>query len=243
LALAVICILLSGCHSSGVNVGPPIEFSKVRPSNAGGPDKLDTIEGRVNGAQPRQRIVLFAKGGVWWVQPFVNDPLTKIQSDSTWKNSTHLGTEYAALLVEPGYVPPATMDALPPEGRGVVAVAVTKGKDSPAPKTLQFSGYEWKVRDNSSDRAGSSNPYDPANAWTDENGFLHLRIAGAPGRWTCAEVSLTRSLEYGSYLFVVRETSHLEPPGLEEANRCKSSALFTCGFGLHGFPGIPVALD
>jgi hypothetical protein len=49
------------------------------------------------------------------------------------------------------------------------------------------------------------------NAWTDANGLLHLRIAKRAGQWTCAEVHLTRSLGYGSYLFVVRDTSHLEP--------------------------------
>jgi signal transduction histidine kinase len=61
------------------------------------------------------------------VQPFVDQPFTSIGQDSTWKNSTHAGTEYAALLVEPGFQPPATADALPPIGGGVVAVAVTKG--------------------------------------------------------------------------------------------------------------------
>jgi hypothetical protein len=211
LALMVICILLSACRSSGEAVRPSIEFSKLPPLSEGGPDKLDTIEGRVNGARPGQRIVLFAKGGIWWVQPFVDNPFTMIQPDSTWKSPTHLGTGYAALLVEPGYVPPATMDALPTEGHGVVAIAVTKVEDPVAPKTIQFSGYEWTVRNTSSNRGGSSNPYDPTNAWTDENGFLHLRIAGEPGKRTCAEVSLTRSLGYGSYIFVVHDTSHLEP--------------------------------
>jgi hypothetical protein len=211
LALMAICILLSACRSSGNAARPSIEFTRLPPLAEGGPDKLDTIEGRVNGARPGQRIVLFARGGIWWVQPFVDNPYTIIQPDSTWKSSTHLGTEYAALLVEPGYVPPATMDALPTEGRDVTAIAVTKGIDPATPKTLQFSGYEWKMRNTSSNRGGSTNTYDPANAWTDENGFLHLRIAGAPGKWTCAEVSLTRSLGYGSYIFVVRDTSHLEP--------------------------------
>ena len=55
------------------------------------------------------------------------------------------------------------------------------------------------------------NHYDPANAWTDAGGALHLRIAGQPGNWTCAEVALTRSFGYGTYSFVVRDTSHLEP--------------------------------
>jgi hypothetical protein len=207
----VICILLSACRSSGDAVKPSVEFTKLPPLAEGGPDKLGTIEGRVSGARPGQRIVLFARGGMWWVQPFADNPYTIIQPDSTWKSATHLGTQYAALLVEPGYVPPATMDALPAEGRGVTAITVSKSLELAAPRTLQFSGYEWTVRNNSSNRGGSTNPYDPANAWTDENGFLHLRIAGAPGKWTCAEVSLTRSLGYGSYIFVVRDTSHLEP--------------------------------
>jgi len=40
---------------------------------------------------------------------------------------------------------------------------------------------------------------------------MHLRIAKVSGKWTCAEVTLTRSLGYGTYSFMVRDTSHLEP--------------------------------
>jgi hypothetical protein len=53
--------------------------------------------------------------------------------------------------------------------------------------------------------------YDPSNAWTDESGALHLRIAKRADKWTCAEVTLKRSFGYGSYSFVVRDTSQLEP--------------------------------
>jgi len=38
-----------------------------------------------------------------------------------------LGTEYAALLVEPGYVPPNVTDALPQPGNGVVVVKIVPG--------------------------------------------------------------------------------------------------------------------
>jgi hypothetical protein len=38
-----------------------------------------------------------------------------------------------------------------------------------------------------------------------------MRIAKQSGQWTCAEVTLIRSLGYGSYSFTVRDTSHLEP--------------------------------
>jgi hypothetical protein len=203
----------AACRSGQSNIRPVIEFTKLPEAGEGGPDKLDTIEGKVSGAHPGQQIVLFARSEVWWVQPIANDPFTSLQADSTWKNWTHLGTEYAALLVEPGYRPPAILESLPKEGNGVIAVATAQGGSSPgaATKTLQFSGYEWEVRHLTSDRGGTRNHFEPANAWTDERGFLHLRIARNAGEWSCAEVKLTRSLGYGSYLFRVRETAHMEP--------------------------------
>lgn len=79
-------------------------------------------------ARPGQKIVLFARWGPWWVQPLANQPFTTIQPDSTWRNSTHYGTDYAALLVDPEYQPTPTMDALPSQGAGVIAVKVTKGR-------------------------------------------------------------------------------------------------------------------
>jgi hypothetical protein len=75
---------------------------------------------------------------------------------------------------------------------------------------LTFSGYEWEIRQTPSDRGGA-NDYDPANAWTDADGALHLKVTRRDGRWTSAEVALTRSLGYGTYLFVVRDTSHIDP--------------------------------
>jgi signal transduction histidine kinase len=107
---------------------PSIEFRKVPLVDEGGAGKIDDIEGRVIGARAGQQIVLYARSGDWYVQPFTDRSFTKIQPDSTWKNSTHLGTEYAALLVEPGYRPPARVDALPFPGGGVVAVKVVSGE-------------------------------------------------------------------------------------------------------------------
>jgi hypothetical protein len=123
-----------------------------------------------------------------------------------------VGTEYAALLVEPGYRPARTISVLPTVGGGVVAVASAKdGSSGPSiSKTLFFSGYEWRIRDAPSDRGGH-NTYDPNNAWTDPQGALHLHIAKVSDQWTCTEVTLTRTLGYGTYSFVVRDTSHLEP--------------------------------
>lgn len=206
-------VLLGGCRSRQDAPGPSIKFTKVPPAHEGGPDRANMIEGHVVGAHSGQQIVLYAKSGQWWVQPLVNRPFTKIQADSKWSNSTHLGTEYAALLVEPGYRPADTMDSLPTRGGAVVAVASVKG-EAPAPevvKTVHFSGYEWKVRTAASNRGGGITYYEPENVWKDDGGALHLRIANKSGKWTCAEVNLTRSLGYGLYRFVVRDSSRLEP--------------------------------
>ncbi len=211
--LVFICMLVNGCHSRSGASSPFIEFTRIPPAAEGGPDKLDIIEGRVIGGVPGQQIVLYAKSGTWWVQPLVSETFTKIQPNSKWINSIHLGTEYAAVLVEPGYHPPTTMSVLPTPGGGVVAVAIAKGAGpgSPVSKTLSFSGYEWRIRDTPSDRGGM-NLYDASNAWTDSDGALHLRIAKQAGHWTCAEVTLTRSFGYGTYSIVVQDTSHLESP-------------------------------
>jgi len=122
------CILVSDCRSRQTDVTPRIEFSKVPLLDEGGTGKIAVIEGRVTGARPGQRIVLYARSGTWYVQPFIDQPFTKIQPDSTWRNSTHLGTEYAALLVEPEYLPPSRVDVLPEKSASIVAMAIAQGE-------------------------------------------------------------------------------------------------------------------
>lgn len=213
LALGICLHWFVGCVTRQAANKPSIEFSVIPPASEGGPDRREPVAGRVIGARAGQRIVLFAKAGVWWVQPTRAEPFTTIQPDSTWNNSIHLGTEYAALLVEPGYRPPPTMEALPSQGGDIVAVKTVAGEKGPqgVAKTIQFGGYEWQVRNVSSERGGRTNSYSNANAWTDASGFLHLRITQTAGEWTCAEVKLSRSLGYGTYRFVVRDISQLEP--------------------------------
>ena len=125
--MLVACVIASGCRPPRETVQPSIAFITVPDAAGGGPERLATIRGRVTGARAGQRIVLFARAGVWWVQPLTAEPFTEIQPDSTWTNRIHLGTEYAALLVEPDYRPAATLDALPKTGGPVIAVATVEG--------------------------------------------------------------------------------------------------------------------
>ncbi len=156
--LVIVCVLLSACHPQRENSGPRIEFTKVPRAGEGNPYQVALIEGRVFDARPGQQIVLFARSGAWWVQPLTDQPYTKIQPDSTWRNSTHPGTQYAALLVDPGYHPPAITIVLPSAGGAVTAVAVVQGKPffwqtwwfrcsvGLALLALAFRAYRWRVR-------------------------------------------------------------------------------------------------
>lgn len=205
---------LQGCHSQKSGDGPSIEFTKIPPAAQGGRERIDTIAGRVRNARAGQRIVIYAHSGTWWVQPWPDDPLIPIQPDSTFSTETHLGFEYAALLVDPEYRPPATVDLAPTQGGLVALVTIVKGSGTPqfAPTgSLKFSGYDWSVRTIASDKGGTNNLYDPENAWTDNSGALHLQINKKSSRWSCAEIFLKRSLGYGTYVVTVRDISHLEP--------------------------------
>ncbi|HKB13656.1 MAG TPA: hypothetical protein VKD69_23475 [Vicinamibacterales bacterium] len=213
-ASSIVCLLAMSCGSPRSAVTPSIEFTTVPRADAGGPASLEPIAGRVSGARPNQRVVLFARsGGVWWVQPFRSRPFTDIERDSTWKNTIHLGTEYAALLVDANYRPPGTAETLPERGGGVAAVIRAGGSGTfvpPARRMLAFSGYDWEVRQLPSDRHGL-NDFDARNVSVDSEGHLHLTVSRRDGRWTSADLQLTRSLGYGTYSFDVRDTSELDP--------------------------------
>ena len=212
--LLAFCIVLTSCQSHRGNTDPSIEFSKIPPAAQGGREKVDTIAGRVRNARPGQQIVIYAHSGPWWVQPWPDRPFISIKPDSTWSTETHLGFEYAALLVEPDYSPPPVMDTAPTQGGSVALVTIVKGIGPPqfAPTgSLKFSGYDWNVRMIASDKGGMNNLYDPENAWIDASGALHMQIKKKSGMWSCAEIFLNRSLGYGTYSVTVRDTAHLEP--------------------------------
>jgi len=214
LVLLAMVFLACGCGSKQTATEPSIEFTKIPPAAQGGRERMDTISGRAIGFRRGQQVVVYARSGPWWVQPWPDHPQLEIQADSMWSTPTHMGFEYAALLVEPGYQPPPTMDVLPARGGSIVAVAAVKGSGPTvlAPtKALHFSGYDWKVRTIASDRGGLNNLYGGENAWTDASGALHLKITKKEGRWSCAEVVLSRSLGYGTYVVVTRDISRLEP--------------------------------
>lgn len=74
-------------------------------------------------------IVIYVHTDVWYVQPTRAEPFTKINPDGTWKTGTHLGYDYAALLVKSSFKADPTRDNLPDVGVEVLAVAVVPGRE------------------------------------------------------------------------------------------------------------------
>ncbi len=211
--VAICCAFFGGCRSRRPVDRPAMIFDRVPPLGPGGGGDTGVLRGHVIGAHAGQRIVLYAlSAGVWWVQPVTLHPYTEIDPDGTWKNSTHLGARYAAVLVNPGFVPSNQLDVLPSENQGVAALTTVTPSSLAAPaKRLRFSNYDWDVRQIGSDRNGSPHSYAPGNASLDGQGFLHLGISRGPDGWDCSEVALSRSLGYGSYSFTVADVSKLDP--------------------------------
>ena len=126
-AILLLVVALCGCSQSPRN-GPSIQITDIPPADQGGVIKLDVIKGRVTGAQTGQVVVLYARSGAWYVQPWADQPFTNIASDATWSNQTHLGTEYAALLVERDYQPARVTIDLPNAGNGVIGIVIVDGR-------------------------------------------------------------------------------------------------------------------
>lgn len=134
---------------------------------------------------------------------------------STWRKWS-TGLFLLALLTACGNTPsptPAPVSPSIPTPAPTIEVTDTP-TTTPIPsgeRIIQFSGYEWTVRDSSLSGPGP-NLWSGRNVWVDENGDLHLLITHDEDGWHCAEVTLTQSLSFGRYQFqVIGPIDHLDP--------------------------------
>jgi hypothetical protein len=215
IALFSTLIFVLGCRTSHHSRNPSIQFTRVpKHVSVGGPGDFDPINGSVSDSKPGEKIMIYSlTEGTWWVQPFGSRGLTEIGADGKWSNVSHLGEQYAALLVNGNYKISARLPKLPSVGGDVLAVATTPGDFTrpPAPKSIHFSGYDWLVRSGGGDVGGAFCDYKSSNVWVDDKGYLHLLMGEDGGEWHCAGLMMTHSLGYGSYRFVVADSAHFPP--------------------------------
>jgi hypothetical protein len=67
--------------------------------------------------------------------------------------------------------------------------------------TLHFGGLDWQIR--SGTGGPGPNIWDPANAWVDAQGSLHLKLSHIGSEWHSVELNATRRLGFGTYSFDV----------------------------------------
>lgn len=70
-------------------------------------------------------------------------------------------------------------------------------------RRIQFSGYEWAVKNHTTRAGPGPNLFSDSgsNVWVDAQGRLHLRMTKRRNKWYCAEVISTCSFGYGAYQF------------------------------------------
>lgn len=125
--------LLVACQGNtsrgeGDNTKPAIQITEVPPRGAG-PDRLERIAGTVRGVNIKEcKVIVFARTDTWYVQPYIEASDTEIKNSNTWQTDTHLGSEYAALLVSNSYKPPSTTGRLPEVGGPILAIVVVDAK-------------------------------------------------------------------------------------------------------------------
>lgn len=106
---------------------PAVKISSIPTNLPPGDGSTDDITGTVTGVKPGDhKVVIYAYGDKWYVQPYAASPLTDIAEDGKWEAKTHGGLEYAVLLVKPSFKPPAQAQSLPSVGGDVLAVAKKK---------------------------------------------------------------------------------------------------------------------
>ncbi|MFB6291282.1 MAG: glycoside hydrolase family 16 protein [Candidatus Bipolaricaulia bacterium] len=101
-------------------------------------------------------------------------------------------------------------------------------------RTVDFSGYTWKVKHYVQHKRGPGPNYWSAsrkNVRVDGEGNLHLNITEQTGHWYCAEVYLDRFLGYGEYIF------YLDPQKTELPDKV------VMGLFLYGGPGKEVDIE
>jgi len=77
--------------------------------------------------------------------------------------------------------------------------------DFPGGRTIDFSGYTWRVKGPGYYGPGPSVFSDsPSSVWVDEEDQLHMTIINSAGAWRSTEVVIEEPLGYGDYIFTTK---------------------------------------
>lgn len=173
------------------------------------------LAGLVLNANPATQAVavfIYVPGYGWVTKPTCAQPLTTIQTNGSWSANIATGgagdltaTRVAALLVSTNFNLPCVLGlaSLPTNSYAQAIAKTVITRPSPGVRFLNFSGYDWWVKDSAGPVGPGPNYFSAAtdNVWTDANGWLHLRITHRSNAWQCAELVSARTFGPGHYRF------------------------------------------
>jgi len=108
-----------------------IEMTDIPPYDAvGGPSTRAHIGGTLSGdLEPGLMVVVYARAkNIWFIQPEAATPKLSLRSDHSFSNWTHTGSEYAVLVVRPGFTPLIAVETMPLNDSGIVTQIIFPGE-------------------------------------------------------------------------------------------------------------------
>lgn len=183
---------------------PGISYTDIPPYGS-----FQDLEGQVACVNPSDyKIVVYIFVSSWWVKPTSANPLTAIQPDYTWTTDIttggldHSATRIVAFLIPNGYDPP-TLTGSPTLPSELYNNSVAYTQAERTPRTLNFSGYVWYVKNSDTPIGPGPNYFSDStnDVWVDGEGRLHLKIVQRDGKWYSAEVYIQKALGFGEYIF------------------------------------------
>ena len=181
--------------------------------------KPGPLEGRVTEADlSKVSVVVFSRVKGFSIQPGCRQ--TTVQPDDSGFFSARIAddtkaTHFVALLIPKGFVPLChTGEPRIPDYIEAQTIASDfRIRPQPHEKVIHWSGFEFMVREWT---GGPGNcAYNKHNVRVDQEGRLHLAVTRRKNVYTCAEVTLTRSLGgYGTYRLRVSSGLNTLSPAL-----------------------------
>lgn len=182
------------------------------------------LSGKIGNADPaavRVLVHIFVPDAGWYSKPTCAGRLSVVAPDGSFSVNVrtglldHLATRFAVYLVPAAFVPPCVEgpSQIPAGIESVYLARATVSRPDPFPKTLHFSGLDWIVKAPPMPVSPGPNQFSDPNAWVDNLGKLHLRVAPCgSGGWCSAEVYTRDALGYGTYATTVESAlSTLDP--------------------------------
>ena len=203
-------MILLVAFNARVNAAPSILITSLPAYGANA-----ALGGLVLNANPATNAVavfIYVPGYGWVSKPTCAQPLTTIQPDGSWSANVTTGgagdltaTRFAALLVSTNFNLACVLGLpnLPASAYAQASAKTVVTRPSPGVRFLNFSGYDWSVKNYTAPVGPGPNYFSDAtnNVWTDTNGWLHLRITHRTNAWHCAEIFSARTFGLGSYRF------------------------------------------